>query len=89
MRNSQTDDLIREELREILHGLVSAQKNKTRLETNLAIKVGFSGLGRIQLETLPDTFTKYMTRRVCFHNLRHGLLDERLETGEPVPKGRP
>ena len=63
--------------------------NKTRLETNLAVKVGFSGLGRIQLETLPDTFAKYMAGGICFHNLRHGLLDERLKTGEPVPEGRP
>jgi len=89
MRKRRTDDLIGEKLREILHGLVSAKKNKTRPETDLAVEVGFSGLGRIQLESLPDTFTKYMTRGVCFHNLRHGLLDERLETGEPVPKGRP
>jgi len=59
------------------------------MKANLAVKIGFSRLGRIQLETLPDTFTKYMTCGVCFHNLGHGLLNKGLETWEPVPKGRP
>jgi hypothetical protein len=58
-------------------------------KTNLAIEVGLSGLGRIQLKPLSDSLAKHVTRGVGFHNLRHRLLDERLETGEPIPKGRP
>jgi hypothetical protein len=41
---------------------------KTRLETNLVVEVGFGGLGRIQLETIPDIFTRYMTCGFAFIN---------------------
>ena len=71
--------------------MTSRQRRRPRIrqKTNLAVKIGLSRLRRIQLKPLPDTFTKYMTRGVCLHNLGHGLLNERLETREPIPKGRP
>lgn len=47
-------------------------------------QVGLSGLRRVQLQTLADTFPQHIEGRVGFHDLGHGLLDQRLASGEPV-----
>jgi hypothetical protein len=88
-RKRRTNNLIREQLGEVLDDLASAEKIDKRLNNYLAVKIGFSRLGRIQLQPLPDTFAEHMARGICFHNLGHCLLDKRLETGEPIPKRRP
>ena len=41
------------------------------------------------METLADTLAENVAGRVCLHDLGHGLLDERLEAGEPVAVGGP
>ena len=55
----------------------------------LAVQVGLSGLRRVQLETLPDTLTEDVARRVRFHDLSHRLLDQRLHPREPIAVCRP
>ena len=39
-------------------------------------------LRRVELETLPDAFPENIQCWVCFHDLRHGLLNELFQTGE-------
>jgi len=55
-----------------------------QLAVVLGTEVGFRGLGRVQLETLPDALAQHVQRRVGLHDLGHGLLDEGLRTREPV-----
>ena len=62
---------------------------REELRVVLAVQVRLRGLRGVQLKTLPDAFTEDMARRVCLHNLCHGLLDERLQAGEPVAVGGP
>jgi hypothetical protein len=88
MGKRQTYDLVREKLREVLHNLL-AMKTNANAKTNLAVKIRLSRFGRVQLKTLPNAFAKHVACGVGLHNLRHSLLDERFETGEPVAKGRP
>ena len=57
-----------------------------QLSVVLGAQVRFSRLTRVQLEALPDSFTEDIQSRVSFHYLCHGLLDERLDSREPIPK---
>lgn len=47
-------------------------------------QVGLSGLRRVQLQTLADTFPQHIQGRVSLHDLGHGLLNQRLASREPV-----
>lgn len=53
----------------------------------LGVEVRLSGLRRVELETLANTFTKNVEGGVGLHDLGHGLLNERLHTGRPVSVG--
>ena len=64
----EPDDLVGEQFRVIL----------------AAVEIRLRGFGRVQLEPLADTLAQHMARRVRSHDLRHRLLDERLETRELV-----
>ena len=62
---------------------------REELRVVLAVQVRLRGLRGVQLKALPDAFTEDVARRVCLHDLCHGLLDERLQAGEPVAVGGP
>lgn len=55
-----------------------------QLRVVLRVEVRLGRLGGVELETLPDTLTEDVERRVGLHDLRHRLLDERLHSGRPV-----
>ena len=46
----------------------------------LGIQVRLSGLGRVKLQALSDSFTKHIEGRVSLHNFVHCLLNELLRT---------
>lgn len=50
-------------------------------------QVGLSGLGGVELQALADALPQHVQGRVGLHDLGHGLLDQRLGPGEPVPIG--
>mmetsp|Transcript_3144 Transcript_3144/g.9017 ORF Transcript_3144/g.9017 Transcript_3144/m.9017 type:complete len:409 (-) Transcript_3144:4863-6089(-) len=49
----------------------------------LRTEVGLRRLGAVELEALADALPQNVEGGVGFHDLRHGLLDERLAAGEP------
>lgn len=53
----------------------------------LRAEVGLSGLGGVELQPLADAFTQHIQGRVGLHDLRHGLLNQRLGPREPVAVG--
>ena len=55
----------------------------------LGVEVGFGGFGGVELQTLADTLTQDVASGVGLHDLGHGLLNERLQSGEPVTVSRP
>ena len=55
-----------------------------QLAVVLARQVGLGGLRRVQLEPFSDAFAQDVQRRVGLDDLCHGLLDKRLQSGEPV-----
>ena len=55
----------------------------------LAVQVGLGGLRRVQLKALPDTLAEDVTRGVRLHDLGHRLLNQRLQSREPVTVRRP
>lgn len=57
------------------------------MQAYLRAEVGLSGLRAVELQTLPDTLPQHIQGRVGLHDLGHGLRDEGLHPGEPVPKG--
>ena len=58
-----------------------------RMQAYLRAEVGLSGLRTVELQTLPDTLPQHIQGRIGLHDLGHGLRDEGLHPGEPVPKG--
>ena len=57
------------------------------MQAYLRAEIGLSGLRAIELQTLPDALPQHVQGRVGLHDLGHGLGDEGLHPGEPVPKG--
>lgn len=47
-------------------------------------QVGFCGFGGVKLETFTNSLPQDVQSRVGFHDLCHGLLDQRLASWEPV-----
>ena len=86
----EPDDLVGEQLGVVLRRYVSAKFGSTASRlTDLAVQVRLGRLRRVQLETLPDTLSQDVARRVRLHDLRHCLLNEGLHAGEPVAERRP
>lgn len=50
----------------------------------LAAEVGLCGFAGVELQRLTDALAQYVQRGVGLHDLRHGLLDQRLAAREPV-----
>lgn len=50
-------------------------------------QVGLGGLGGIQLQPFADALPEHIEGGVGLHDLSHGLLDQRLASGEPVTVG--
>lgn len=46
-------------------------------DTHLTVEVWFGGLRRVELKTLANTFSEYVTSRFGLHDLRHRLLNQR------------
>ena len=57
------------------------------LSVVLRWQVRLSGLRGVQLETLADSLSEDVQRRVGLHDLGHGLLDQGLASWEPITKG--
>ena len=47
-------------------------------------EVGLRGFGGVELESLPDPLAQDVQSGIRLHDFRHGLLDQRLTSGEPV-----
>jgi len=60
---------------------------REKLSVVLRGKVRFSGFTGVQLKAFPDSLSQHVQSGIGLHDLRHGLLDERLHTREPVTKG--
>merc|ERR1719223_1650567 len=55
-----------------------------QLTVVLRREIRLGGFGRVELETLSNSFSKNVHGRVRLHDLRHRLLDERLAAREPM-----
>lgn len=63
-------------------GIIDKPNNLAREQLGIIgrIEVRLGGFGRVQLETLADTFAENVQRGIGLHDLGHRLLQERLHT---------
>ena len=59
------------------------------MSMDLTVQIRLSRLRRVQLETLPDTFSQDVESWIGLHDLGHYLLDQWLQAREPVTICRP